>query len=126
MQGIVGLLENYVAFLSPGAVFFSGLITRGGFVGVAVESVDLHRMRADLDELLASDLRAQDKKTYKPHVTITNLGSPGHALSCFKALETLFVPWQGEAIGLELFHYRRGHWQFAHDFPFRGLLPSPE
>ena len=111
-------LQAFVLTHSAIALRFSHLITRAGFVGVAIESPELIEARAKLSRLFGSTLRAQDKQPYRPHVTITNLGSPKEAEKCMADLEPVFSNWNARAEGLELFHYRNGPWDFAEHFPF--------
>jgi 2'-5' RNA ligase len=111
-------LEDFANAQKPIPIYFESLKTRQGFVGVHIESKALVEARSQLSLHLGEQLRAQDKQPYRPHVTVTNLGSPKDALSCFQALETKFEPWEGLATGFDLYHYRGGPWEFARQFPF--------
>ena len=113
LRDITGRLEEFVRDKEFAPIDFTELKTRGGFVGVMMEAPALHVLRAGLNEIFSEHLRAQDKQPYKPHVTITNLGSPSVAQKCFDALQGEFKPWQGYASGLELYHYRGGPWELA-------------
>lgn len=99
-------------------IAFDQLMTKQGFVGIRVVSDAMQRCRSQLDLQFQSLLRAQDKQAYRPHVTLTNLGSPKDAAQTMMAMEKVFVPWSGEIVGLELFHYRGGPWELAGTFPF--------
>lgn len=100
------------------SIRFDRLMTRQGFVGIAVESELMQAFRGELNEVFQTLLRAQDRQPYRPHVTVTNLGSPKDAARTLAALEREFNAWDGEITGLELFHYRGGPWELAAIFPF--------
>lgn len=120
-QNIIAIsqaLEDFANAQSPVSLSFESLKTRAGFVGVHIESSELIATRTRLSAHLGEQLRAQDKQPYRPHVTVTNLGSPKDALSCFNSLEAKFKPWEGIATGFDLYHYRGGPWEFAKHFPF--------
>lgn len=111
-------LESFVSTQAPLPLSFDSLIMRAGFIAVAIESAELLEARSRLSLILETTLRAQDRQSYRPHVTITNLGSPQAARKCLEELTRQFQPWQGQALGLELFHYRRGPWELARYVPF--------
>ncbi len=99
-------------------VKFSSLLLRQGFLGVRVESEKLNETKLNLDKILDSYLRVQDRKEYKPHVTLSNFGSPKEALRSFAELEKIFVPWDGYLTGMALFHYRGGPWEHDSSYFF--------
>lgn len=112
-------LEEFAAEQETISIEFSRLITRQGFVGIAIDSQLIHEARSKLSSMFGTLLRAQDKQGYKPHVTITNLGSPRDAMSCMAEMEKIFLPWEGEVKGLNLYHYRGGPWELERTFAFR-------
>lgn len=118
LKEIAEALQTFVSTQEAVNLRFNGLITRAGFVGIAIASPALIETRAKLSQMFGSTLRAQDKQLYRPHVTITNLGSPKEAEKCFAELGREFRTWEGQAQGLELFHYRNGPWEIAQSFPF--------
>lgn len=118
IEPIKTLLAELAGSQSRIPLDFESLITKQGFVGIRVGSDALQACRSLLDLKFQALLRAQDKKIYRPHITITNLGSPTAAAQALVAMEQVFVPWSGECIGFELFHYRGGPWELAEAFHF--------
>ena len=118
LEAIKGALASFAQDEDPPPILFETLMHRGGFVGVALASPALLELKNRIDLLLKDSLRAQDCKSYRPHITVTNLGSPSDAKRCYDSLLPQFTPWTGSSVGLELYHYRSGPWELAADFPF--------
>lgn len=66
------------------------------------------------------DLSAQDRGRRRPHVTVQNRVDPDRAAATVAALQAGFAPFDARAEGLDLWWYRRGPWEAAGAFPFRG------
>ncbi len=114
-------LATLAAAQSHAPLPFTELMHKQGFVGVKVDASALLPFKQELDAALSAELRAQDKQAYRPHVTLTNLGSPKEATKCLADLESVFQPWTGIVQGLELYHYRGGPWEHAATFPFQPI-----
>lgn len=78
----------------------------------------LVRLRAELARRWADVLTAQDAQRFAPHVTIQNKVASTAARSLFERLSEDFEPFDVEAEGLLLWHYRGGPWEPAGKFPF--------
>ncbi len=104
--------------LSPFPIAFEELKTRQGFVGVKVASPELMQVKSELDHAFDPFLKAQDRKPYSPHVTVTNLGSPKDAQKVMELLTKEFVPWRGSVRAVSLFHYRGGPWEEYRTYSF--------
>jgi hypothetical protein len=51
-------------------------------------------------------------------VTVQNKVPKEEARTCMEALRAGFAPWDGTAVGLELWRYRGGPWEEAGRFDF--------
>ncbi len=111
-------LAEFAAVRDPIAIHFDRLMSRQGFVGVGVTSSEMLVYKSALNTLFMPSLRAQDKEPYRPHVTVTNKGSPREGEAVLKVVAEKFQPWDGAILGLELYHYRGGPWEFADSFLF--------
>ncbi|MES2745323.1 MAG: 2'-5' RNA ligase family protein [Bdellovibrionota bacterium] len=111
-------LADFAALRAPIPIHFDRLMSRQGFVGVGVTSDEMLAYKTDLNTLFLPNLRAQDKEPYRPHVTVTNKGSPRDGEAVLRILEEEFRPWSGTILGLELYHYRGGPWEFAQSYIF--------
>jgi 2'-5' RNA ligase len=126
-QMLKGIQESLTTFVKSHAVIplrFDRLMMRQGFVGVGVTSEEMLIYKSELNALFHADLRAQDRQPYRPHVTVTNKGSPREAENVFRQLEAEFEPWDGQILALELYHYRGGPWELADIFEFSGDQPE--
>ncbi|STX52848.1 Uncharacterised protein [Legionella busanensis] len=81
----------------------------------------------DFDQTLFLQLRkawstwliSQDKQTWQPHVTIQNKVSIEEAKLLNQALYTQSIPLYGNIIGLNLWRYLDGPWEFIKMYPFQ-------
>ena len=113
-------LARISAATAPFALRVSGLRSLGRGVAYALEGVDLVRIRGALARAWASWLSAQDRQSYRPHLTIQNKAAPEAARALLAALQPGFTPFDVGATGLRLWHYRRGPWDEAGRFTFAG------
>lgn len=71
-------------------------------------------------------LTRQDRQGFRPHVTIANKLPPAAARALHGELASAFEPWDAEAHGLALWHYRGGPWEHAATVRFhRSTPPEP-
>lgn len=111
-------LQRVVANEKPTDLHFDGLKHHQGFVGITLSAPGVVGIKERLDLEFKDVLRAQDRQGYRPHITVTNLGSPGDAKRCYDQLSKMFIPWTGCAVGLDLYHYHGGPWEHAATFLF--------
>jgi hypothetical protein len=84
------------------------LIGRGVAIEVARGGVlDLHRR---LIEAVGCGLTRQDRRSFRPHVTIQNKVTRADAKAAFSAVGKDFSPWGGHGIGLDVWRYLAGRW----------------
>ena len=89
----------------------------GGGVALTIDSAGLLSLRAALAKEWLADLTAQDRQSYRSHVTIQNKVPARTARETQATLEDL-LPITGTIEGLALWHYRGGPWEAAGRFEF--------
>ncbi len=97
---------------------FSTLRFLGKGVAVNVESTELLELRKKLVAAWGKDLEAQDKQSFKPHVTIQNKVTPEEARRLLEHLQQTWIPLTGKATSLLLWRYLGGPWELVEKFPF--------
>jgi len=120
MAEIVAQLATASAGLPPPALHFDGLRSLGRGVAFSVESPGLAGLRERLAAAWQEALTPQDRKPFRPHVTVQNKVAPEAAQSLLETLRQDFTPWDGYGEALLLWHYRGGPWEAAAQFPFSG------
>jgi len=113
-------LERCCTGTAPFAVRAAGLRSLGRGVAYTLESAVLGRLRGALARAWADWLGAQDRQGYRPHLTIQNKADPESARVLLAAMQAGFSPFEVEATGLLLWHYRGGPWESAGRFAFGG------
>ncbi len=66
------------------------------------------------------DLTEQDRRPFRPHITIQNKVAPEQARVLYDALRADFAPFTVVGMGLLLWRYRGGPWEAAGVYPFAG------
>ncbi|WP_232830761.1 2'-5' RNA ligase family protein [Tropicimonas sp. IMCC34011] len=118
------LVQSRLAVLAartrPPRLAFSGIREIGGGQGsaYAVRSPALLRLRADLARLWAPWLTRQDRRAFRPHITVQNKVPHEEGRAAREALLSRFVPFRGTGTALILCHYRGGPWERAGEWPF--------
>jgi 2'-5' RNA ligase len=97
---------------------FSGLRFLGKGVAVNIESSELLELRKKLVTTWQDWLGAQDKRPFKPHVTVQNKVTPVEARALLEHLQKTWAPLQGRGTGLLLWRYLGGPWELVEAFPF--------
>ena len=90
----------------------------GKGVFAVLEAPPLPTLRAALAGRWHSYLTPQDRQGYRPHVTIQNKVSKAEALGLYNTLSPTWHPLTGTALGLTLWRYAGGPWEFADAFKF--------
>ena len=67
-----------------------------------------------------ADLTEQDRRPFRPHVTVQNKVAPEGARALYDALRADFAPFTVAGTGLLLWRYRGGPWEAAGGYPFGG------
>lgn len=105
---------------APLAVSFAGIAFLGFGNAVRVVSAELERVRQTARDAIGEGLSRQDAQRWSPHVTIQNKADPETAKALHRELDGGFVPRDGQATGLLLWHYLGGPWELARRLPFGG------
>lgn len=91
----------------------------GRGVSIIVESAELDDFRSRLAERWSLDLVPQDRRGFRPHVTIQNKVSPEAAKALHGELSAGFRPFPFDVSGAALWWYRGGPWEPLREVRFR-------
>lgn len=94
----------------------------GKGVFAELESPALLEFRGELAARWGALLTPQDKRTFRPHVTVQNKVPEAQAQTLYDALAPVWQPLSGCATGAELWFYAGGPWESVAAFPFMGNL----
>jgi 2'-5' RNA ligase len=97
----------------------SGVRSLGRGVAYAVESAELMRVHRDLSRQFADVLTAQDRQGFRPHVVVQNKVSGHEAKALLGELSAGFSPFVVMGLGLDLWRYLGGPWEFVEGLRFR-------
>jgi 2'-5' RNA ligase len=103
---------------SPFKIHFRDLRFLGKGVAVECLSPSLNQLQQDLAQSWAGWLTAQDRQTYRPHITIQNKVLPEQARQLYEQMKKVWHPFTGRGEGLLLWHYRGGPWELTKDLSF--------
>jgi 2'-5' RNA ligase len=109
-----------VAKRAPPNARLEGLMDLGGGVAFRVFSPELDRIRDELADGLHGMLGPQDRRGWRPHVTIQNKVAPKVARALIATLERDFRPRPLTIRGFGLQRYHDGRWEKLAIYAFRG------
>ncbi|RZJ80415.1 MAG: 2'-5' RNA ligase family protein [Chryseobacterium sp.] len=95
----------------------TGLFNLGAGVAFRVEGKELGDVRKALSTAFAEHLSPQDKQGFRGHITVQNKTSPETARALLTTLSAGFVPFEINALGLDLWYYLGGPWEHKRYFP---------
>lgn len=109
----VAAIEQVLAAERQGDIdlTFSGLISLGRGVAIAVTAPALIDLRKRLTLELGGRLTPQDRQPFRPHVTIQNKVEPAEARALLTRLGSQFVPRQGRGHAVQYWEYLGGPWR---------------
>ena len=113
-------LEDLCRRQEPFRLTASGLVFMGRGVGYRLESPALQDVRERLAGAWWPWLGAQDRRGFRPHVTVQNKVPPDRARALHRRLEETFAPFEVWAEGLLLWRYLGGPWEPAGSYRFGG------
>lgn len=105
---------------SPFTLKITGLQNLGAGVAYKVESEALQDLHRQLSACFKDELIPQDRQRYRPHITIQNKVTPEQAKALIEKLNADFEPFEIQGVGLDLWTYLGGPWQFEAFYPFKG------
>ncbi|MCY7376096.1 MAG: 2'-5' RNA ligase family protein [Pyrinomonadaceae bacterium] len=111
---LMRICADYEAF----ELHFPALRFLGKGTAAEIESAELIKLRSTLAARWEQWLTAQDKQKFKPHITIQNKVAPDEARRLFEAMRASWEAKTGNAVGLQLWHYKGGPWELANEFTF--------
>ena len=117
-RGVLVELAAAAQSVKPFSVTVTGLRSLGRGVAYTLESSPLQAIQRRLTSAFAANLSPQDRQRFQPHIVVQNKTTPDAARRLLEELRAGFVPWQIEAVGLELWYYRDGPWEDAQTFSF--------
>ncbi|MDP8901721.1 MAG: 2'-5' RNA ligase family protein [Actinomycetota bacterium] len=117
---IVDTLEDFCHRQKPFPLTATGLVFMGRGVGYRLDSSTLPAVRKKLADEWWPWLGAQDRKGFRPHVTVQNKVPPEEARALHRRLEESFSPYRVGAEGLLLWRYLGGPWEPLGSYVFRG------
>lgn len=90
----------------------------GKGVAVKIDSKELINLRAHLADIWKDWLTAQDRQKFQPHITVQNKVAPDEAKKLYENLARDWKTFDGNAEGLQLWHYLGGDWKLEEEFLF--------
>ena len=117
---ISATLQDLCRQRKPFSLTVTGLVFMGRGVGYRLESSTLPTVRKELADGWWPYLGAQDRKGFRPHVTVQNKVSPEVARDLHRRLEDSFSPFEVCAEGLLLWRYLGGPWEPVGSYGFGG------
>ena len=117
---IVGTLQDLRRRQERFSLTATGLVFMGRGVGYRLDSSTLPAVRKKLADEWSPWLGAQDRKGFRPHVTVQNKVPPEEARALQRRLEESFSPFEVGAEGLLLWRYLGGPWESLGSYGFRG------
>lgn len=115
-------MTSALAAIAAGQSAFQMRVAQVRSIGRGVvfflESSDVTRLHHTLSTEFEHVLSAQDRQGFRPHVVAQNKVAPATAKETLALLQAGFQPWMCQAIGIDLWRYLGGPWQFIRRFDF--------
>jgi 2'-5' RNA ligase len=92
------------------------LIGRG--VAIEVARGELSDLHVRMIEVTGHGLTRQDRKPFRPHITVQNKVTREVARMTFSEIANGFSPWVGQGIGLDVWRYPGANWAPPRYFSF--------
>ena len=105
--------------IEPFPLTVTGLRSLGKGVAYTLTAPPLLTLHRHLAEAFARHLTPQDRQKFQPHIVIQNKATVEAARNLLAQLQPAFTPFEIQALGLDLWHYRNGPWTHAQTFPFK-------
>lgn len=109
-------LESLVQ--KPFGLDCASLLFLGAGVAYRVESDELTSFHQSLKSFFEENLIPQDRQKFNPHVVIQNKVKPEIAKMLMTKLIGEFMPFEMTALGISLWRYAGGPWEFLVDYNF--------
>lgn len=119
-EGTIETLRCTAATAASFALHVSEVRSIGRGVAFKAEAKELTALHRSLRTALEQVLSPQDLQGFRPHVVVQNKVSQEVARDTLTLLRAEFVPWQSQAVGLDLWRYLDGPWLHLRHFEFSG------
>jgi hypothetical protein len=96
----------------------TGLMNLGAGVAYRIESAEISALHKSLRSHFLEILILQDLHGFRPHITIFNKSTLEKARTLIAELSPGFQPFHIQAIGLDLWTYLNGPWQYQRSYLF--------
>ncbi len=119
------VLREAAAATTAFSIAITGVRSLGRGVAYIGSAPGLMRLHTQLSQRFASDLTAQDRQRFQPHIVVQNKVAPAQAKELLAFLQASFVPGTSHALGLVWWEYLGGPWRLIEQFSFlRGKSPA--
>lgn len=118
-QSVYDTLESLSAEQLSFEMEVSSLRSIGNGVAFKIESPDLQKIHASLQNSFKAHLIPQDKQKLWPHITIQNKVPPEQAMELASRLNQTFEPTTILAEGFALWEYLNGPWKLYKTYYFK-------
>ncbi len=124
IAGLATLLVDVTARQHAMVAEVFGLRSLGNGVAFTLRCPELERIRREIAFAFGETLTAQDRQTWRPHITVQNKVGQESARELLVRLQQTFQPWDVSINGLQLWRYKGGPWEFVDRFQF-GIASHP-
>ncbi|HUR96909.1 MAG TPA: 2'-5' RNA ligase family protein [Pyrinomonadaceae bacterium] len=118
LETISNDLDQIALAATVAELSFTGWRGLGRGVAMSIESKDLATVRATIASRWANVLTAQDRQSFRPHITVQNKVEPSVAKELLAKLSSHDHPASGWSTGLELWRYMGGPWEALKFYEF--------
>ena len=102
----------------PPTLAYAGVRFLGRGVALEVLSPGATTLRSAVMNAMGGPFTRQDLQPFRAHVTVQNKVSPELSRQTFDDLRARFVPWTGFGLGLLIWRYLGGPWEFDSGIDF--------
>ena len=117
-QETVDSLTGVAASQNPFDMRVAHVRSIGRGVAFFIDSTEAVRLHRSLSAAFSHVLSAQDRQGFRPHVVAQNKVAPAVAKETLALLQAGFQPWMCQAVGVDLWRYLGGPWEFIRRFKF--------
>jgi hypothetical protein len=118
-------LHRHCAAMPVLQISFSAVRSLGRGVAIDVNCPGLITLRRHLATAWSALLGEQDRRAYRPHVTIQNKVTPAETKRVYEHLSATWSPFDGQGEGLAVWRYVGGPWELVDEFTFPSRTPPP-
>ena len=121
-EAIKAAVADACQTMDPVRFAVTGLRFLGRGTAYTLAMPEVAALRQRFARLWQGWLTRQDQQPWQPHVTIQNKAVSTDARRLHTDLKAAFVPFGGEALGLQVWTYRGGPWDMRAQYNFRHTI----